>query len=152
VRSPSLQPDDLLTIPWMASSIDSMRFVSSAHAILATGLSPFPWWVYLPLETSAFSWTYCSAPFSQACGLSVRTSSATRLTYTRLCDRIITHANGRGVVITVCQIRFVNRAGNRGVLVISFKKNCGYFLPKCTTKPEENCRLSCRKSKNRVIR
>ncbi len=36
-RSLSLQPDDLLTIPWMALSIDSMRFVSSAHAILATG-------------------------------------------------------------------------------------------------------------------
>jgi hypothetical protein len=34
----SLQPDGLLTIPWMALSIDSMRFVFSAHAILATGL------------------------------------------------------------------------------------------------------------------
>jgi hypothetical protein len=33
-----LQPDDLLTIPWMALSIDFMRFVSSAHAIPATGL------------------------------------------------------------------------------------------------------------------
>jgi hypothetical protein len=38
MRSLSLQPDDLLTIPWMALSIDSMHFVSSAHAILATGL------------------------------------------------------------------------------------------------------------------
>ncbi len=27
MRSLSLQPDDLLTIPWMALSIDSMRFV-----------------------------------------------------------------------------------------------------------------------------
>jgi len=32
-----LQPDDLLTIPWMALSIDFMRLVSSTHAILATG-------------------------------------------------------------------------------------------------------------------
>jgi hypothetical protein len=38
MRSLSLQPDDLLTSPWMALSIDSMRFVSCAHAILATGL------------------------------------------------------------------------------------------------------------------
>jgi hypothetical protein len=38
MRSLSLQPDDLLTTPWMALSIHSMRFVSSAHAILATGL------------------------------------------------------------------------------------------------------------------
>jgi hypothetical protein len=38
MRSLSLQPDDLLTIPWMALSIDSMHFVSSMHAILATGL------------------------------------------------------------------------------------------------------------------
>jgi hypothetical protein len=68
MRSLSLPPDDLLTIPWMALSIDSMRFVSSAHAILATGLGPLPWWVYLPLDTSAFSWTYCSAPFSRAFG------------------------------------------------------------------------------------
>jgi hypothetical protein len=30
-------PDDLLTIPWMALSIDSMRFVSSAHAIQLQG-------------------------------------------------------------------------------------------------------------------
>jgi hypothetical protein len=37
VRSLSLQPDDLLTIPRMALSIDSMRFVSSAHAVPATG-------------------------------------------------------------------------------------------------------------------
>jgi hypothetical protein len=38
MRSLSLQPDDLLTIPWMALSIDFMRLVSSTHAILATGL------------------------------------------------------------------------------------------------------------------
>jgi hypothetical protein len=38
MRSLSLQPDDLLTIPWMALSIDSMHFVSSMHAIPATGL------------------------------------------------------------------------------------------------------------------
>jgi len=38
MRSLSLQPDDSLTIPWMALSIDSMHFVSSMHAILATGL------------------------------------------------------------------------------------------------------------------
>jgi hypothetical protein len=37
MRSLALQPDDLLTIPWMALSIDFMRFVSSTHAILATG-------------------------------------------------------------------------------------------------------------------
>ena len=30
--------DDLLTIPWMALSIDSMCFVSSTHATLATGV------------------------------------------------------------------------------------------------------------------
>ena len=38
VRSFSLRPDDLLTIPWMALSINSMCFVSSTHAILATGV------------------------------------------------------------------------------------------------------------------
>jgi len=38
MRSLSLRPDDSLTIPWMALSIDSTRFVSSAHAIPATGL------------------------------------------------------------------------------------------------------------------
>ena len=37
MRSLALQPHDLLTIPWMALSIDFMRFVSSTHAILATG-------------------------------------------------------------------------------------------------------------------
>jgi hypothetical protein len=37
MRSLSLWPDDLLIIRSMALSIDSMRFVSSAHAILATG-------------------------------------------------------------------------------------------------------------------
>ena len=60
MRSLSLPPDELLTIPWMALSIDSMRFVSSAHAIRATGLGPLPWWVYLLLHTSAFSCRYCS--------------------------------------------------------------------------------------------
>ena len=34
----ALQPGDSLTIPWMALSIDFMRFVSSPHAIPATGL------------------------------------------------------------------------------------------------------------------
>src|SRR4029077_6343710 len=38
VRLLSLRPDNLLTIPWMALSIDSMHFVSSMHAIPATGL------------------------------------------------------------------------------------------------------------------
>jgi len=37
MRSLSLRPDDSLTTPWMALSIDFMRFVSSTHAILATG-------------------------------------------------------------------------------------------------------------------
>ena len=38
MRSLSFQPDDLLTILWMALSIGSMHFVSSVHAIQATGL------------------------------------------------------------------------------------------------------------------
>jgi hypothetical protein len=38
MRLLSLRPGDLLTIPWMALSIDSMHFVSSVHAIPATGL------------------------------------------------------------------------------------------------------------------
>jgi hypothetical protein len=38
VRLLPLRPDNLLTIPWMALSIDSMHFVSSVHAIPATGL------------------------------------------------------------------------------------------------------------------
>jgi hypothetical protein len=37
MRSLSLQPDELLAIPWMVLSIDFVRFVSSTHAILATG-------------------------------------------------------------------------------------------------------------------
>jgi len=50
----SLRPDDLLTIPGMALSIDSMRFVSSAHATLATGILTFTLVGLLPLNTSAF--------------------------------------------------------------------------------------------------
>ncbi len=38
MRSLLLRPDDSLTIPRMASSIDSTRFVSSARAIPATEL------------------------------------------------------------------------------------------------------------------
>ena len=53
----SLRPDDLLTIPGMALSIDSMRFVSSAHATLATGVLTFTLVGLLPLNTSAFCWT-----------------------------------------------------------------------------------------------
>jgi hypothetical protein len=36
MRSLSLQPEDLLTIPRMALSIDFIRFVSSTNAIQAT--------------------------------------------------------------------------------------------------------------------
>jgi hypothetical protein len=50
----SLWPDGLLTIPGMALSIDSMRFVSSAHATLATGVLTFTLVGLLPLNTSAF--------------------------------------------------------------------------------------------------
>ena len=57
MRSLSLRPDDLLTIPGMALSIDSMRFVSSAPAILATGDLTFTLVGLLPLNTSAFCWT-----------------------------------------------------------------------------------------------
>ena len=57
MRLLSLRPDDLLTIPGMALSIDSMRFVSSAHAILATGGLTFTLVGLLPLNTSAFCWT-----------------------------------------------------------------------------------------------
>jgi hypothetical protein len=57
VRSFSLRPDDLLTIPWVALSIDSMCFVSSANAILATGSDSYPGGLNLPLNTSAFFWT-----------------------------------------------------------------------------------------------
>ena len=53
----SLRPDDLLTIPGMALSIDSMRFVSSTHATLATGVLTFTLVGFLPLNTSAFCWT-----------------------------------------------------------------------------------------------
>jgi hypothetical protein len=38
MRSLSLRPDDSLTIPKMALSIGFIRFVSSANAILATGV------------------------------------------------------------------------------------------------------------------
>jgi|SRR5579862_7323077 len=59
MRSLSLRPDDLLNFLKMALSIDSMHFVSSTHAIAATGFWLFSWWVYvLPLNTSAFLWTY----------------------------------------------------------------------------------------------
>jgi hypothetical protein len=57
MRLLSLRPDDLLTIPGMALSIDSMRFVSSAHATLATGVLTFTLVGLLPLSTSAFCWT-----------------------------------------------------------------------------------------------
>ena len=41
MRSLSLRPDDSLTIPRMALSIDSTRFVSSAHAIPGYGALTF---------------------------------------------------------------------------------------------------------------
>jgi hypothetical protein len=37
MRSLSLRPDDMLTVPKMALSTGFTRFVSSANAILATG-------------------------------------------------------------------------------------------------------------------
>ena len=50
----------------MALSIDSMRFVSSAHAILATGDLTFTLVGLLPLNTSAFCWTCDWASHSSA--------------------------------------------------------------------------------------
>ena len=50
----SLRPDDLLTIPGMALSIDSMRFVSSAHATLATGVLTFTLGGLSPTEHLSF--------------------------------------------------------------------------------------------------
>lgn len=49
-------PDDLLTTPWMALSIDSMRFVSSTHAIQLQGSDFYPsesiphWYISLLLN------------------------------------------------------------------------------------------------------
>ena len=80
----SLRPDDLLTIPGMALSIDSMRFVSSAHAILATGGLTFTLVGLLPLNTSAFCWTCDWAP----CLPEESGSSKTRIMVAAAGDRI----------------------------------------------------------------
>jgi hypothetical protein len=55
VGSLSLRPGDSLTIPRMALSIGFMNFVSSTHAIQATGRWFLPRWVYLPLNRPAFA-------------------------------------------------------------------------------------------------
>jgi hypothetical protein len=49
----ALQPGDSLTIPQMALSIGFMRFVSSAHAIQATGFLTFALVGLSPLNTTA---------------------------------------------------------------------------------------------------
>jgi len=68
MRSLWLQPDDLLKHP-VDGVVDRLRhLVSPMHAMLAIGLWLLPWWVYPPLNTSAFIWAYRSAPFSRACG------------------------------------------------------------------------------------
>ena len=59
VDSLTLRPGDSLTIPKMALSIGFMSFVSSTHAIQATGLLTFTPVGLTPTENARLYWTHC---------------------------------------------------------------------------------------------
>jgi hypothetical protein len=53
MRSLSLRPNDSLTIPWMALSIDSRNSVSFLPTIQATGPRLLSWWGWFPTECTS---------------------------------------------------------------------------------------------------